>query len=110
MRNLGGAIGLATINTVLIDRFALHQSRLADNLTLARPAVGQWLEGLTAKFTDSISGDPELAALKVIARLVQREALVLTLSDCMMLMAGTFGFALLFLPLLRRPRPPGSGR
>ena len=40
MRNLGGAVGLAGINTVLNDRTDLHLARLHEQLTWAHlPAV-----------------------------------------------------------------------
>ncbi|WP_448206569.1 DHA2 family efflux MFS transporter permease subunit [Azospirillum sp. sgz302134] len=102
MRNLGGAIGLAVINTVLIDRLALHMNRLGDNLNLARPLVQDTIDGLTAKF-DGLVADPQAAAMKTLAGMVQREALVLTFNDCLLLMAGVFFGALLLMPLVRRP-------
>jgi DHA2 family multidrug resistance protein len=36
--------------------------------------------------------------------MVQREALVLTYNDAIMLLGGLFVAALLFMPLVRRPR------
>ena len=46
MRNLGGAIGLAALNTVLIDRLQLHWARLGEAINLARPVVQARLEHL----------------------------------------------------------------
>ena len=51
-----------------------------------------------------ISGDSNLAALKMLGRLVQREALVLTYNDVLLLIGALFIFALMLLPLVRRPR------
>ncbi|CAK0762897.1 hypothetical protein CCP2SC5_300008 [Azospirillaceae bacterium] len=36
--------------------------------------------------------------------MIQREAMVLTFNDCLLVMSGVFGFALLCLPLVRKPR------
>ena len=109
MRNLGGAIGLAAINTVLTDRLALHVNRLGDNLNLARPEVQQMLDGLSATF-DGLVSDAGAAAMARLVGLVQREALILTFNDCLLLMSGVFFSALLFMPLVRRPGgPAGSG-
>ncbi|UEM23273.1 DHA2 family efflux MFS transporter permease subunit [Skermanella mucosa] len=109
MRNLGGAIGLAAINTVLIDRFALHMSRLSDNVTTARPGVQDMLDGLSSRLSGVIAGDPDQAALKIIHGLVEREAMVLTFSDCLLLMACVFAAAFLFMPLVRKPRAAVEG-
>src|SRR6202035_4098504 len=49
MRNLGGAIGLAALNTVLIERVQFHWNRLAANVNPARPAVQPVLDNLSAK-------------------------------------------------------------
>ncbi len=104
MRNLGGAIGLGALNTVLIDRLALHYERLAENVTAARPATQGFLDGLAGRLGDMIPGDADLAALRKLSDLVAREATVLTFNDALLLMAGVFAFALLLMPLIRRPQ------
>jgi MFS transporter, DHA2 family, multidrug resistance protein len=43
------------------------------------------------------------AAVKLLANLVQREALVLTYNDAIMLVGGVFLAALFVTPLVRRP-------
>ena len=44
------------------------------------------------------------ASTPLLANLVQREALVLTYNDAIMLVGGLFVFSLLMMPLVRRPR------
>ncbi len=105
MRNLGGAIGLAAINTVLTDRNALHLNRLGDNVNLARPEVQQMVDNLSQRF-DGLVADPTAAAMARLVGLVQREALILTFNDAMLLMSAVFFGALLFMPLVRRPGGP----
>src|SRR5262249_37600760 len=95
MRNLGGAIGLAGINTMLIERRPLHKSPLADQLSGTNPLVQAWLDRVSGELTNRITGDPDLAALKRLAAVVQREALILSFNDCLMTMACVFVFALL---------------
>ena len=107
MRNLGGAIGLAAINTVMIDRLALHMNRLGDNLNLARPQVQQTIDGLAATF-DGLVADPQAAAVKRLVGLVQREAMVMSFNDCLLVMAAVFFAALLLMPLVRRPGQPAA--
>jgi len=104
MRNLGGAIGLAAINTVLIDRYALHMSRLSDNVTTSRPGVQDMLDSISSRMGNVVASDPDMAALKVVQGIVHREAMVLTFTDCLLLMACVFAFALALTPLVRKPR------
>jgi DHA2 family multidrug resistance protein len=42
--------------------------------------------------------------MQLLANIVQREALVLTFNDVIMLLAGLFVLGLLLMPLVRRPR------
>jgi DHA2 family multidrug resistance protein len=104
MRNLGGAIGLAFFNTLIIERFALHAQRIAEHVSLSHPNVQAYLDRLSERMGGLISGDADLGATKLLARLVEREAIVLTFNDCLSLMALVFVLALLLMPLLRKPR------
>ena len=49
-RDLGGAIGLATIGTVMNDRLHFHWNRLIENINPARSAVQQFLDAQTNRF------------------------------------------------------------
>jgi DHA2 family multidrug resistance protein len=104
MRNLGGAIGLATIGTILNDRLHFHWNRLIQDINPARPAVQQFLDAQTNRFDPMIPGDPHQAAIQMLANLVQREALVLTFNDVILMLGGLFIVALALMPLVRRPR------
>jgi DHA2 family multidrug resistance protein len=104
MRNLGGAIGLAVLNTILSDRLQLHWNRLAADVNPARASVELAIERLSTKLAAVISGDPDRAALQLVARLVTREATVMTLNDCLLVLAIMSGAALLLLPFVRKPR------
>ncbi|MGX9105052.1 MFS transporter, partial [Escherichia coli] len=76
MRNLGGAIGIAVVNTWLQDATRLHALRLSE--ALGQSARGA--EEMVAKLTHGIGqivGDPHrasLAADAILAKLVGREA------------------------------------
>ena len=108
MRNLGGAIGLAGFNTMIIERFVLHASRLSEHVTLARPDVAALMDRLTARLSELTPGDANLAALKFVMRLTEREATVLTFNDCFAVMALVFLLALLLMPILKKPPLPGG--
>ncbi len=103
MRNLGGAVGLALINTVATSRLALHTQHLAEQVNWARPGAMQFVDGLTHALTAAKAGDAKLAALQRIAQMVQQQALTLTYNDVLLLMAGTFFLALPLTLLLAKP-------
>ena len=51
-RNLGGAVGLALINTVLNDRLDLHLQRLRESVEWGSSTAVETLNNLTQKFHD----------------------------------------------------------
>jgi MFS transporter, DHA2 family, multidrug resistance protein len=103
MRNLGGAIGLAGINTIMIDRLALHWMRLVESLTPGNPNLREFLANAGAGLSTNLgeAGDP--AATRLLANMVRRQADVLTFSDVLLLMAVVFFASLALIPLLRKP-------
>ena len=103
-RDLGGAIALATIGTVMNNRLHFHWNRLIEAINPARPAVQHFLDMQTNRFDALVPGDPGRAAIKLLANLVQREALVMTYNDAIMLICSLFVAALFMMPLVRRPR------
>jgi MFS transporter, DHA2 family, multidrug resistance protein len=104
MRNLGGAIGLAAINTVMTEQLALHWSRLVEHTSASRPLVQGWLDATGSHMAGAIAGDPEAAAIRRLGALVMRQALVMSFNDALILMASVFLGALLLMPLVRKPR------
>lgn len=104
MRNLGGAFGLAGINTVLTERVGLHWARLAEQINPARPEVQARLDALSARLADQVPGlDGQAAALKVIAGQVMQQAVVMTFIDVFFLMALVVGGAIAVVFLARKP-------
>ena len=101
-RDLGGALGLATIGTIMNDRLHFHWNRLIEAVNPARPVVQQFIDTQTARFDPLIPGDPHRAAIRLLARTVQREALVLTFNDVLLLMGVLFVVGVLLMPLVRR--------
>ena len=108
MRNLGGAIGLAAINTLVLHQAAQHFDRLGEQINPARPVVQGLVEMLTQRFESLGLANPDLAAYGALAQIVKRETLAMTYGDCLITMAGVFLFGLLTMPLIHRPRPQGG--
>jgi len=93
MRNLGGAVGLAVINTVINTRMAVHGESLREQVTWSRPAATAMLDNLTALLRSVSPEGADLMALKRIAALVDQQSLTLTYNDLFMLMGVAFFIA-----------------
>jgi len=110
MRNLGGAIGLAALGTVMNDRLHFHWNRLIESVNPARPAVQHFLDMRTAGFDPHFVGGGSPAAVKALGAIVEREALVLSFNDVILMIAAIFFIGLLLVPLLKRPNASRLGR
>src|SRR6185437_12048022 len=87
MRNLGGAIGLAVINTVLNDRIDLHLARLHEQVNWTRGAATETLAQLSSHFQGS---DAQQMALKQMMGLVRRQAVVMSFADVFLILTALF--------------------
>ncbi len=109
MRNLGGAIGLAVSNTLMIRLNKEHYAILREAVRPGSATTQAWLGGLQNRFSTASLQDGDLAALKQIYGMARREAEVLTINSMFQLLALVFFLALLLLPLVRIA-PPASGK
>ena len=105
-RNLGGAVGLASLNTLLIDRTDLHFARLQESLNWTRQPALEALSGMTARFRD-FGGDAGQMALKQLSGLLRREATVMAFADIFLLFTVMFT-ALVFLAMIIRRADPAA--
>jgi len=105
-RNLGGAVGLALINTVLNDRTDLHISRLHDAVNWGNASAVEMLNSLTQRFQGQ--GDAQLMALKVLWQRVHQQAVVMGYADAFFLLTIFYiGLSVLVI-IVKRPQP-GAG-
>mgnify|MGYP000985146674 CR=1 FL=1 len=108
MRNLGGAVGLAVINTVLNNRWDLHLARLHEHVEWASQVALDRIDGMTSAFS-KLGSDAALAALKQMAALVRREALVMAFADVFFVLTFLFLMLVVATPLMQRPKPGAAG-
>lgn len=101
-RNLGGAVGLAVINTVLNNRLDLHLARLHESVSWGRAVAEDRLAGMTQQLSEQIS-DGDLAALKQLALMVRKQANVLSFSDVFLVLTLLFAGMALTALLMRKP-------
>jgi DHA2 family multidrug resistance protein len=110
MRNLGGAIGIAVVNTWLIDFTRIHTATLSAGLGEqpdkgigAIQALAQRAQGWTTDAGRAIE-----MAQSVVGRVVGREAATLAFADTYRLMAFVFLAALVIVPFAK-PAPYTQG-
>ncbi len=105
-RNLGGAVGLAALTTVLNDRTDLHLARLHESITAARRPAVETLDMLTKHFS-SFGSDAKLMALKQLNGIVHRQGEVMGFADVFLMLTWLF-LALALLAVVMK-RPSGLG-
>jgi DHA2 family multidrug resistance protein len=108
MRNLGGAVGLAIINTLATMRLAVHTQHLDEAVNWARPGAMNTLDHLTHAMTAGKGEAAHMAAMHRIAEMIAQQALTLTYNDVLLLMAFTFFAALPATLLLAKPAAAGG--
>ena len=104
MRNLGGALGLAVLNTQLTDRLAFHYERLGESLSAGNGMAEDALAGLSQRFAQMTPGDADMTALKMISGFVRQQAATMAFADCFILVAIIYAAAMFTVPLLGKPR------
>src|SRR5262249_20376105 len=103
MRNLGGAIAIALIDTLLVQRPAVHVAWLVERLQAGDPAAAR-LVGLPPDRCHNLPLGPiDEATREQVAPLVERAALALSFNEAWLLLAAVFALTLLALPLLSAP-------
>jgi MFS transporter, DHA2 family, multidrug resistance protein len=102
MRNLGGAVGLAVLNTELDDRIDLHLARLHEAVSWARVPATELLAQLTARF-GNFGSDAQSMALKQLSLIARQQSTVMAFADVFLMVAVVFvAFGALAI-LMRRP-------
>jgi DHA2 family multidrug resistance protein len=105
-RNLGGAIGLAGLTTVLDNRMDLHFARLHDAITWSRQPVMEALQRMTTRMPGSDAHD---MALKQMFMLVHQQGVVMAFADVFLLLALLFAAFAPLAIMLRRPAQDAAG-
>ncbi len=102
-RNIGGAIGIALINTLIQQRTNFHQARLAESINPSRPEIADRLEMMQGMATLHGMADPVNAALRYMADLVHREAMTMAIADAFLVFALIAFLFTLVPPFLAKP-------
>jgi MFS transporter, DHA2 family, multidrug resistance protein len=101
-RNLGGAVGLALINTVLNKRTDLHLARLHESVSWGKSQAEETLANMTAALS-KLGSDANAAALSRLASLVRRQALTMAIADVFFLLTLLFIGITAMLVFMQKP-------
>jgi MFS transporter, DHA2 family, multidrug resistance protein len=112
MRNLGGAIGIAALQTVLTKREQYHSNVLMQSVSLFEQATRTRLDQLTQYFMNHGVIDRVDAAHRAyvaIGNVVQKQAFILAFSDTFYLIGVALIVALLASLMLKKPNHLDAG-
>jgi DHA2 family multidrug resistance protein len=107
-RNLGGAVGLAIINTLLNKRLDLHLARLHEQVAWGRNAAEETVANLAARMS-GFGSDAQLAATKKLMQIVRQQATVIAIADVFLALTALFVLVAFMTPIMRKPTAPPTG-
>jgi DHA2 family multidrug resistance protein len=111
-RNLGGAVGIALLQTLLTKREQYHSNVLMQSVSLFEQATRTRIEKLTQYFMGHgvlDLGDASHRAFVAIGKTVQKQAFILAFSDMFLLLGMALIVALAASLMLRKPGHLESG-
>jgi MFS transporter, DHA2 family, multidrug resistance protein len=112
MRNLGGAIGIAMLQTFLTKREQFHSNVLTPSVSLFTEATRARIEDLTRYFLNHGVSDPGIAmhkAIVAIGNVVRKQAFEMAFSDTFYLLGAVLIVALIATLLLKKPEHLDAG-
>lgn len=101
-RNLGGAVGLAVINTLLNSRTDLHITRLHEAVAIGSQVAEERLAQMMQLFA-GYGANAEAMALAKISQLAHREALVMAFGDVFLGLTWIFAALVVLAVFMRKP-------
>ena len=107
-RNLGGAIGIALIDTLLQSRTLGHANALVARLQAGDVDAARLVGLPTAMFRGQAMGPVDSFTKAIIAPMIQRAALTQSLNEGWLTLGGLFLIGLLLVPMIRRSDVSGE--
>ena len=109
MRNLGGAIGLALIDTVIYGRSPLHAERLAEMLKAGDIATGRLIGLPEGSLTGAAPQNVDPETISLVRALAEKTALVISINEAWAMLAAFSALAVLSVAFLKpEPALPAS--
>ena len=104
MRNLGGAIGIALIDTILEERTPIHVLNLITRLQAGDPVAARLVGLPSGQFHNQPMGAVDEITKAMISPLIRKAALLLSFNEAWLVIGSIFAVSLLTLPWMRHLR------
>ena len=108
-RNLGGAVGLAVVATLINQRNWTHWQALAESTRLSRPAVREGLSSMSAMLAPQLGAGSHAGAISMLAQQAYQQASTMTYGDMYFLLSISTALSVLLVPLIQKPRQSVEG-
>ena len=105
MRNLGGAVGLALIDTTIFSRSAAHAKDIASQLRAGDVATAINIGIPRAAFVEQLGQPPDDFTREMVRPLVEKAALARAINDAWLLVGLLTAVAMILVMFVRRTRP-----
>lgn len=105
-RNMGGAVGIAGLQTFLAERERFHVDVIGESVSLFDERTRLFLDGLARRLVEQGVVDPAVAwhkAVGIVAGMVREQAYVMAVGDAFWLLGAALVLALLAALLLKKP-------
>jgi MFS transporter, DHA2 family, multidrug resistance protein len=112
MRNMGGAVGIAVVQTFLTKREQFHSNVLSSQVTTLGEGLRHRLETLAGYFQAHGVADSALAsreAVVAVGRGIQHQAFLLGYSDTVVMQSAVLGLGFAAVLFLRKSSMPSAG-
>ena len=107
-RNLGGAVGLAIISTLLSNRQDVHYERLREHLDWGNRIASDQLDSMASNL-NTYGLDGATGAIRQMVQLVTKQAVVMSFSDVFLILTVLFAMMILGVAAIEKPAPQGGG-
>jgi DHA2 family multidrug resistance protein len=101
MRNLGGALGLAVLGTLLTTRGKMHYQYITETVRNTRLSSKYFLQQLTHYFDYKVNFADKVS-LQFLQNLITREATIMAFNDCYYIVSCFLFFAAMATPLMKK--------
>lgn len=111
LRNLGGAVGTASLGTILTKREQFHSNIIGQSVTLGREEVRARIDQVTNYFLSHGVSDHQIAQQKAVialGQIVKRQALIMGFSDTFAVIGVVLAIAAVTMLFTKRPQAGGG--
>jgi DHA2 family multidrug resistance protein len=110
MRNLGGAIGIALVDSIIYGRSALHGAEIADKLRAGDLDTARFAGLSIDAIASRTAGSLDSNTREMLRPIIERGALTQSINEAWALIAILTVAALICVPFANRSRPPPERR